>query len=85
MAVAKKSEKLASQFRKAASTNNNRVHVISGSDGWSVKREGSTRAIVVKDSKESALLAAHQLKKTSRIVIHEKDGTIQIKTIKKEE
>ena len=76
-------EKLTERFSKSASTNSNRVHVVPGKDGWSVKREGSTKASVVASTKAEALRAANSIKSAERIVVHKKDGSIQKNTKKK--
>lgn len=76
-------EKLTEKFSKAASTNSKRVHIVPSKDGWSVKKEGSTRSSAVRSTKEDAIKAAKHLKSTERIVIHKKDGTIQKNTKKK--
>jgi hypothetical protein len=78
-----KKGKLTEKFSKAASTNSNRVHVVPSKDGWSVKKEGSTRSSAVRPTKNGAVKAAKQLKSAERIVIHKKDGTIQKNSKKK--
>lgn len=75
--------KLTEKFSKAASTNSKRVHVVPSKDGWSVKKEGSTRSSAVRPTKEGAVKAAKRLLSVERIVIHKKDGTIQKNTKKK--
>lgn len=69
--------KLTESFRKAASTNSGRIHVVPTQDGWAVKKEGATRATSVSPTKAEALKAAHSIKSANRIVVHKKDGTIQ--------
>jgi len=69
--------KLSSKFRKAASSNNGRVHVVSSKSGWSVKKEGAKRSTAVRTTKKGAIKFAHSLKSAERIVIHKKEGTIQ--------
>jgi len=73
-------ERLTEKFRKAASTNSGRIHVVPSKDGWSVKKEGAKRSAVVRPTKEGALEAARLLKSADRIVVHKKDGTIQKNT-----
>jgi|GEM_PF-648709 len=75
--------KLSSKFKSAASTNSGRVHVVPSKGGWSVKKEGASRSVAVKPTKEGALNAAKNLKSVERIVIHKKDGTIQKNTKKR--
>jgi hypothetical protein len=75
-------EKLTEKFSKAASTNNKRVHIVPSKDGWSVKKEGSTRSTAVMPTKEGAIEVAKHLKSIDRIILHKKDGTIQ-KNIKR--
>jgi hypothetical protein len=70
-------KKLTEKFSKAAITNNGRVHIVHSKDGWSVKREGSKRATVIKTTKASAVKAAKGIKSASRIIVHSKDGSIQ--------
>lgn len=69
--------KLTEKFRKAASTNSRRVHVVPSKNGWAVKKEGTKRATVVKSTKKGALKAANNIKSAERVVVHKKDGTIQ--------
>jgi hypothetical protein len=76
--------KLSSKFKKAASTNSGRVHVVPSRGAWSVKKEGSSRSYVVRPTKESALIAARKMKSVESIIVHEKDGTIQSNTMKVE-
>lgn len=75
--------KLTSKFKSAASSNSGRVHVVPSKRGWSVKKEGASRSVAVKSTKQGALSAARKLKSVERIVIHKKDGTIQSNTKKK--
>lgn len=56
------------------------VHVISNPrGGWSVKKEGNTKASVVLKTKEGAVNRAREISKkdASELIIHKKDGTIQ--------
>lgn len=69
--------KLTESFRKAASSNSGRVHVVPTQNGWAVKKEGATRASSVSPTKAEALKAAHSIKSADKIVVHKKDGTIQ--------
>ncbi len=75
--VEKTTAKMTDSFRKAASTNSRRVHVIPTKDGWAVKKEGAIRASVVTSSRADAVKAANNIKFVERIVVHKKDGTIQ--------
>lgn len=84
MAKPKKSaSKMTDSFRKAASSNSGRVHVVPSKDGWAVKKEGAVRASVVTPTKAGAVKAANNIKSVERIVVHKKDGTIQSNSRKK--
>ena len=72
--------KLTDRFKKAASSQSGRVHVVHGKDGWSVKKEGAKRSSVVKSSKSEAVKAAKSFKSVDRVVVHKKDGTIHKNT-----
>ncbi len=74
--------KLTAEFRKAASSNTGRVHIVPGKDGWSVKREGSKRSTAVRSTIQGALKVANSVKSADRIIVHKKDGSIQ-RSIKK--
>lgn len=55
-------------------------HVIRRETGWSVKREGASRATSVHENQKDAIAAARKLAKKhrpSKLVIHRKDGTIE--------
>lgn len=75
--MTKSKRQLVAKFKKAASTNSKRVHIVPSLSGWSVKKEGSTRSSAVRRTKEGAIAAARSLKSVERIVVHKKDGTIQ--------
>src|SRR5208337_802658 len=64
--------------RKTSGSKDGRVHVISRSDGWAVKKEGNTRASRVVKTKDEAVSTARKVaSKALDVVIHKKDGTIQ--------
>jgi len=69
--------------KSAINTNSNansakRIHIISRNDGWAVKKEGSSRASRIYESKVSAIRSAKALRqKGNDIVVHKRDGTIQ--------
>ncbi len=68
--------KLIQKFINAASSNSGRVHIVPGKDGWSVKKEGSTRSMLVFASKRRAVIAAKEIASSEQIVIHRLDGAI---------
>ncbi len=68
---------LVAMFGNAASTNNYRIHVVPSGDGWAVKREGAKRAYAVRESQEEALAVAKEVKSSSEVVIHRKDGSVR--------
>ncbi len=74
---------LVAMFRNVASTNNYRIHVVPSDDGWTVKREGTKRAYAVRESQEEALAVAKEVKSSSEVVIHRKDGSVR-RSIKKQ-
>lgn len=56
-----------------------RIHVVSNSTGWAVKREGATRAYRRFKSKDDAVVSANRLQRnnpSNRIIIHKRDGTV---------
>ena len=62
----------------------NSHHVVTNSNGgWSVKRDGSERAIKNFGSRDSAIDFGKKVSRNacSELVIHRKDGTIQSKVI----
>jgi hypothetical protein len=69
-------EKILADIREEASTSHNRVHVIETNYGWAVKREGAKKASFVKNSKQSALLVANNLRSVNSIIVHNKNGKI---------
>ena len=77
-AMASRSDKedLSEKLRKVASTNSNSVHIVPSRDGWSIRREGAARSIVIKATEDEAVKAARELKSTEKIIIHNKNGTI---------
>lgn len=69
--------KLTQKFSVAAASNSGRVHVVPGIDGWSVKKEGSIRSMLVFKSKKGAVVAATKnVASSGQIVIHGFDGAI---------
>lgn len=77
MAKKAASPSLAAEFRKAAASNNGRVHIVPSKSGWSVKKEGNLKATAVRKTKKDAITVARTLQSAERIIIHKKDGTIQ--------
>ena len=69
-----KQNKLLESFRRAATVNSGTVHIIESLDGWSVKKEGSKKALVIKPSEFYALKVAANIKSASSIVVHKSDG-----------
>ena len=64
--------------KSSSSTSSKRVHVISRSSGWAVKKEGTARAAKVYSKKESAVKGAKRsVSRGTDIVVHRKDGSIQ--------
>lgn len=55
------------------------IHVVPHKDGWATKKEGTTRAGSVHDTKVDALKQGRDQAKREQVelVIHRKDGTIQ--------
>lgn len=83
MAKTSSKSNLTGKFSEAASTNSGRVHVVSSKDGWSVKKEGAKRSSVVTPTREGAIKAAKNFKFGERIIVHKKDGTIQLNAKKR--
>ncbi len=57
-----------------------RYHVIRRETGWSVKREGASRATSIHKTQQEAIRAAKRItlrKKPAELVVHRADGTIQ--------
>jgi hypothetical protein len=57
-----------------------RYHVIRRDSGWSVKRQGASRAASIHKTQQEAIEAAKQItlqNKSAEIVVHRADGTIQ--------
>ena len=57
-----------------------RVHIISREKAWSVKREGSKKALRVFDSKRDALNLAHKLlsdRQATEVIVHKTDGSVE--------
>jgi len=68
--------KLTQKFSVAAASNSGRVHIVPGIDGWSIKKEGSIRSMLVLTSKKGAVVAAKGVATSGQIVIHGIDGAI---------
>jgi len=66
------------RFRDAAKTNSGNIHVIPTLHGWSVKREGAKRASSTYSSEIEAIQKAHDYSARGSVIIHKKDGSIQI-------
>lgn len=59
-------------------TINRRVHIISRSGSWAVKKEGASRAIKVYPTKEDAIEGSFPyLQMGFDLVIHRKDGSVE--------
>lgn len=54
-----------------------RTHIIKRKDGWAVKRQGSSKASKVYTNQEDAVQGAKNMKSTSEIVVHKRDGSIR--------
>jgi hypothetical protein len=55
-----------------------RVHIISRSGHWAVKKEGASRAVKVYQTKEDAILGSYPyLQMGYDLVIHRKDGSVE--------
>lgn len=72
-----KPSELANKFRVAASTRSGRIHVVSSSTGWVIKKEGAKRAYKVVESKNKALQVAKRIVSNKTIIVHAKDGSIK--------
>lgn len=62
------------------------VHVFSNpKSGWSVKKEGASRAAAVVPTQKEAIVKARSIGKTEKldVVIHRKDGLVEKKIIHK--
>ncbi len=66
------------KLRNAAKSSSNRLHVVPTESGWAVRREGATRSSAVYATKNEALSGASLLKSKSSIVIHDRDGSIEL-------
>ncbi len=61
-----------------SSSGSGRVHIISRSSGWAVKKEGASRAGKVYGSKSAAVNGAKSATtKGHDIIVHKRDGSIQ--------
>ena len=55
-----------------------RVHVISRSGAWAIKKEGASRATKIYKNKDSAVNNAKKSSpKGGDVIVHKKDGSIQ--------
>ncbi len=73
-------ERLASLAPPKPETQQENFHVIKRETGWSVKREGTSRAASVHRTQEEAITNARKLAKRSKqsvIVVHSEDGSIE--------
>lgn len=73
-------ERLASLAPPRPETRQENFHVIKRETGWSVKREGATRAASVHKTLEEAVTNARKLARRSKqsvVVVHSEDGTIE--------
>jgi hypothetical protein len=73
-------ERLASLSPPKPETRQENFHVIKRETGWSVKREGTSRATSVHKTREEAINNAHKLARQSKqslVVVHNEDGSIE--------
>jgi hypothetical protein len=63
--------------KKSTSSKNGRIHVISRSGGWAVKKEGNTKASKIYSTKDAAVKGASKSSKGRDIIVHKKDGSIE--------
>ena len=64
---------------KSYSPSDDKIHIISNSGSWAVKRENASKASAVTDTKEEAIRFAKYLshnKGGRTIIVHGKDGRI---------
>jgi len=74
----KPSKRAIATIREKASSDGNRIHVVSSGERWAIKKEGASRAIRVLSSKDEALRIAKHLVQNGNaisIISHKKDGT----------
>ena len=55
-------------------TPNIRLHIISNGKKWCVKKEGASRALIVKTHREEAYYYARLM--SNHVVVHNKDGSV---------
>jgi uncharacterized protein YdaT len=73
-------ERLASLAPPKPETRQENFHVIKRETGWSVKREGASRAASVHKTREEAITNARKLARQSKqsvVVVHSEDGSIE--------
>lgn len=73
-------ERLASLAPPKPGTRQENFHVIKRETGWSVKREGASRATSVHKTREEAITNARKLARRSKqsvVVVHSEDGSIE--------
>ncbi|MCF8304732.1 MAG: DUF2188 domain-containing protein [Bacteroidales bacterium] len=61
---------LTEKFSEAASTKGERIHIVSGREGWAVKNEGFKRASAIKKIKREAIRVAKKIKPLGEIYRH---------------
>ena len=54
-----------------------RSHIIKRKEGWAVKKQGNQNATRVFPTQDEAIRSARNMKASSEIVIHRKDGSIR--------
>ena len=55
-----------------------RVHVISRDKHWAIKKEGSSRASKIHQTKEAAVNSTQKLRRRGHdVIIHKRDGSIE--------
>lgn len=69
------------RMAKAAKSRSNRVHVISRTNGWVVKKEGNKKAStsVLRTKKEAVIKAQNMVEngKATKVIVHGKDGKVE--------
>jgi hypothetical protein len=63
--------------KKSTSSKDGRIHVISRSGGWAVKKEGNTRASKIYSTKDAAVKGARKSSQGRDVIVHKKDGSIE--------
>ncbi|MGH8552558.1 MAG: DUF2188 domain-containing protein, partial [Methylococcales bacterium] len=73
-------DRLATLAPPKPETRQENFHVIKSETGWSVKREGASRAASVHKTREEAIMNARKLARRSEqsvVVVHDEDGSIE--------